>query len=49
MRLNTIRDDLKRCKIEPEICTEHFPNWKSLPKQKGCYSIWHDDVCIYVG
>ena len=49
MRLNIIRDDLNRCKIEPEICIEHFSNWKSLPKQKGCYSIWQGDVCIYVG
>ena len=48
-RLNIIKDDLKRCKIEPEICIEHFFNWKSLPKKKGCYSIWHDDICIYVG
>ena len=49
MRLNIIRDDLKRCKIEPEICIEDFSNWKSLPKQKGCYSIWQGDICIYVG
>jgi hypothetical protein len=34
-RLNIIRDDLKRCKIEREICIEDFSNWKSLPKQKG--------------
>ena len=49
MRLNIIKDDLKRCKIEPEICIEHFSNWKSFPKQKGCYSIWQGNVCIYVG
>ena len=48
-RLNIIRDDLKRCKIEREICIEDFSNWKSLPKQKGCYSIWQGDLCIYVG
>ena len=49
MRLNIIRDDLKRCEIKSEICIEQFTAWKSLPKQKGCYSIWQGDVCIYVG
>ena len=47
MRLNIIRDDLKRCEIKSEICIEQFTAWKSLPKQKGCYSIWQGG-CLYL-
>ena len=28
---------------------EEFANWKTLPREKGCYSIWQGETCIYVG
>jgi len=49
MRLNRIRDDLVRCGINPEICRKEFVKWKTLPRVKGCYSIWQGDISIYVG
>ena len=49
MRLNRIRDDLVRCGINSEICRKEFVKWKTLPRVKGCYSIWQGDISIYVG
>ena len=49
MRLDSISDDLMRCEINTRIFTLPFLEWKSLPKVKGCYSIWQGDISIYVG
>jgi hypothetical protein len=49
VRLDSISDDLVRCGINTRIFTLPFLEWKSLPKVKGCYSIWQGDISIYVG
>jgi hypothetical protein len=49
MKLTELALDFKRCGITPTILTQPFTGWKDLPKGKGLYSIWQDDVCIYVG
>jgi len=49
VRLDSISDDLMRCEINTRIFTLPFLEWKSLPKVKGCYSIWQGDISIYVG
>jgi hypothetical protein len=41
--------DFERCKIQPEVKSHPFVDWKSLPKSQGLYSIWQEDRCIYVG
>lgn len=39
----------QHCGVSPDIKTCAFADWKFLPKQQGLYSIWQDNVCIYVG
>lgn len=49
MKLLALQPDFDRCGIAPAIHTASFGDWKSLPKDRGLYSIWQGDVCIYVG
>ena len=49
MKLDVLLEDFKRCNIQPDISRLPFANWRSLPREGGCYSIWQGDVCIYVG
>ncbi len=49
MKLSALNPDFARCRIMPEIIAIEFVDWKKLPKQKGLYSIWQGDKCIYVG
>ena len=49
MKLDKLQSDFVRCRIDPTILTCPFVDWKTLPKNKGLYSIWQGDVCIYVG
>ena len=49
MRLRKLHADIQRCGIQPDIMKEEFANWKDLPREKGCYSIWQGEICIYVG
>ena len=48
-KLSALSQDLARCGIDPEIYSRPFAEWKELPKDRGLYSIWQDDICIYVG
>jgi len=49
MKLDALYRDFQRCGIDPMIYTGSFASWQALPRDKGCYSIWQDDICIYVG
>ena len=49
MRLDCINDDFVRCGINTHIFALPFHQWRSLPKVKGCYSIWQGNISIYVG
>jgi len=49
MKLLALQPDFKRCGINPTIVRHPFTGWKDLPKDKGLYSIWQEDLCIYVG
>lgn len=49
MKLSALSNDFKRCNIAPTINKIPFTEVKTLPRGNGLYSIWQDDVCIYVG
>lgn len=49
MKLKRIKWAFDSCNINPDIIVHQFIVWKSLPKSHGVYSIWQDDICIYVG
>ena len=50
MKLTKLKSYLDIFGIElPAINTQTFVNFKQLPKGKGLYSIWQDNLCIYVG
>jgi hypothetical protein len=50
MKLELLATYLQAFGIEmPEIHVESFRDFKALPRSRGLYSIWQDDVCIYVG
>jgi hypothetical protein len=35
--------------VMPEVHVAAFQDFKKLPKQRGLYSIWQGDQCVYVG
>ena len=39
MKLDKLQSDFVRCRIDPAILTCPFVDWKTLPKNKGLYSI----------
>lgn len=49
MKLDILNSDFQRCRFTPVIKSLTFAAYKSLPKTKGLYSIWQDNVCVYVG
>ena len=49
MRLQRLAPDFARCGINPEIVQQPFTGWRDLPRTPGLYSIWQENLCIYVG
>lgn len=49
MKLQVLENDFRRCGIQPKIHEHRFDGWRSLPKIRGLYSIWQQDLCVYVG
>lgn len=49
MNLDRLKSDFARCGIDPILLSCAFADWKSLPKDRGLYSIWQGNRCVYVG
>lgn len=49
IHLETLKSDFERCGLTPAIHQCLFTDWKNIPKKNGLYSIWQDNLCIYVG
>ena len=50
MKLNKLKSDFEHHGIKmPNVHTHTFIDFKNLPKSKGVYCIFHNDLAIYAG